>query len=61
MKRRCLPCYLIIRNIVMLLVATAGLVLVSADLQARANRADGEATALRQLFVYQLLSRMEPE
>lgn len=61
MKRRCLPCYLIARNILMVLVATAGLVLVSADLQSRANRPDGAAAVLRQLFVYQLLNRMEPE
>lgn len=61
MKRRCLPCYLIVRNVVMILATTAGLVLISADLQSRANRSDGEAIALRQLFVYQLLNRMEPE
>ncbi len=61
MKRRCLPCYLIARNILMILVATAGLVLVSADLQSRANRPDSAAAALRQFFVYQLLTGMEPE
>lgn len=61
MKSRCLPCYLIVRNIIVLLVATAGLVLVSADLQMRANRSDGNALALRQMLVYQLISRLEPE
>lgn len=61
MKKRCLPCYLIVRNILMILVATAGLVLISADLQTRANRSDSHALALRQLVVYQLLSRLTPE
>lgn len=57
MKRRCLPCYLIIRNILVLLLAIAGIVTVSADLQAKANRIDKDA-ALRQMLVYQLLSRL---
>ncbi|QQE65265.1 hypothetical protein GFS31_19510 [Leptolyngbya sp. BL0902] len=61
MKNRCLPCYLILRNIVILLLTTAGLVYYSAELQARANQPNLEAAALRQLFVYQLLNRMESE
>lgn len=61
MKNRCLPCYLVLRNILILLLATAGLVYYSAELQAGANQSALEAAALRQIFVYQLLSRMESE
>ncbi|MEY3298467.1 MAG: hypothetical protein RLZZ597_1727 [Cyanobacteriota bacterium] len=61
MKRRCLPCYLIVRNVAILLMATTGLVLISADLQTRANRPDGKVLALRQLMVYQILSRLDSE
>lgn len=60
-KNRCLPCHLIVRNIVILLLATAGLVYYSAEIQAGANQPNLEAIALRQLFVYQLLNRPEPE
>lgn len=61
MKKRCLPCYLIVRNVLILLMVTAGVVYVSADLQATANRPNSAALALRQLFVYQLLNRAESE
>jgi hypothetical protein len=60
MKNRCLPCYLIVRNVLILLAATAGLVYVSAEMQTRANQPNHEALALRQMFVYQLLSRLDP-
>jgi hypothetical protein len=61
MKNRCLPCYLILRNLLILLLATAGLVYFSAEIQSGANQPSLEAAALRQLFVYQLLSHMESE
>lgn len=60
MKNRCLPCYLIVRNVLVLLAATAGLVYFSAEMQTRSNQPSHEALALRQMLVYQLLSRLEP-
>lgn len=60
MKNRCLPCYLIFRNVFLLLLATASLVYFSAEIRAKAHHPNQEALALRQIFVYQLLSRLDP-
>ncbi|MEB3290006.1 MAG: hypothetical protein VKI82_08820 [Leptolyngbya sp.] len=61
MKNRCLPCHLILRNLLILLLATAGVVYYAAEIQAGSHQTNLRAAALRQLFVYQLLSHIEAE
>lgn len=61
MKNRCLPGYLILRNILILLLATAGLVYYAAELQARSNQPNLKAVALRQIFAYQLLHHLQSQ
>ncbi|WP_035984926.1 hypothetical protein [Leptolyngbya sp. KIOST-1] len=55
MKKRCLPTYLILRNIVLILVGVASSVVVTAELHVSANQQQEETAALRRLFVYQIL------
>ncbi len=55
MKNRCLPTCLILRNLCVILTLVAGGVLIAADIHASANQQQQQATALKQLFVYQIL------
>ncbi|MGF1568898.1 MAG: hypothetical protein ACFCVD_12650 [Nodosilinea sp.] len=61
MKKRCLPCHLIVRNVCLILVLLVSSLVVSAKIHADANLADQKAAALRRLFVYQVMTNMEPE
>ena len=56
MKNRCLPACLVLRNLCVIFTLVAGGVLIAADIHASANQQPQQsATALKQLFVYQIL------
>jgi hypothetical protein len=61
MKKQCLPCYLIIRNVCLVLVAIASAVVLAADIHASANPQTPQAIAIRRLFAYQLMINSEQE
>ncbi|MBD1872041.1 hypothetical protein H6F75_00965 [Nodosilinea sp. FACHB-131] len=59
MKKRCLPTCLILRNLCVILTLVGGGVLIAADIHASANQQPQQTTALKQLFVYQILLSAE--
>lgn len=59
MKNRCLPTCLILRNVGVILTLVAGGVLIAADIHASANQQPQQMTAVKQLFVYQILLSAE--
>lgn len=61
MKKRCLPAYLIIRNICLILILVASSVVVGAEIHASANHQEPQTQALRKLFVYQILVGVEQQ
>ena len=61
MKKRCLPCYLIIRNVCLVLLTIASTVVVAAELHASANSQQTATVALRRLFAYQVMLNADDE
>lgn len=59
MKNRCLPTCLILRNVGVILTLVASSVLLAADIHAGANQQPQKMTALKQMFVYQILLSAE--
>lgn len=59
MKNRCLPACLILRNLCVILTLVAGGVLIAADIHSSANQQQQQTTALKQMFVYQILLSAE--
>jgi hypothetical protein len=60
MKRRYLPCHLIIRNVCIMLVAIAASLLTVVEIHAAANETtDQRALALRRLFAYQIMMHLD--
>ncbi|MBD2234448.1 hypothetical protein [Phormidium tenue] len=59
MKNRCLPTCLILRNLCVILTLVAGGVLIAADVHSSANQQQQQTSALKQLFVYQILLSAE--
>ncbi|HIK44149.1 MAG TPA: hypothetical protein IGR64_04590 [Leptolyngbyaceae cyanobacterium M65_K2018_010] len=54
MKKRCLPCYLIVRNVGLTLAAIAVSVLLTAEIHASANAEDPTNWAVMRLFAYKI-------
>jgi hypothetical protein len=61
MKKRCLPCHLIIGNVCLVLAAIASTVVLAAELQASANSQQPTTLALRRLFAYQVMLNADEE
>lgn len=61
MKRRCLPCYLIIRNIAVLLILIASTVILIAETHTTAMAPNPQTLALKQWFAYHILANRETE
>jgi hypothetical protein len=58
-KRHCLPCYLIARNIALMLALIAGALVTAAEVHESAQTPPPEAIALRRLMVYQIMVNAE--
>ncbi|NJL46733.1 MAG: hypothetical protein HC929_03550 [Leptolyngbyaceae cyanobacterium SM2_5_2] len=61
MKKRCLPCHLIISNVCLVLLAIASSVVLVAELHASANSQPPATVALRRLFAYQVMLNADEE
>ncbi|HEY9738004.1 MAG TPA: hypothetical protein V6D06_17050 [Trichocoleus sp.] len=59
MRNQCLPCKIIVRNVLVLLAAWAGILLFVADTHAVANGQSQRSEALRRLFLYQVATQMQ--
>jgi hypothetical protein len=56
MKRRCLPCHLIARNVCILLVAIAAGLITVVEIHAASNHQPSQkSVALKRLFAYQIM------
>lgn len=55
MKRHCLPCYLIASKVLLMLVAIASTVMLTASIHEAAQQPNTDAIALKRMFVYQIL------
>lgn len=61
MKNRCLPCYLIVRNVLLILFFSATSVVLAAEIHASADQQDLKTVALRRLFAYQIIMKLDQE
>lgn len=61
MKNRCLPTYLIVRNLCLVLALVASSLWLTAEIHASANQKQQHTAALRKFLAYQVLLGMEQQ
>jgi hypothetical protein len=61
MRKRCLPCQTIVRNVVVVLLTCAGLSLVFAETHAAFMGESQQGKALRRVFLYQIVTQIQQE
>ncbi|TVP65020.1 MAG: hypothetical protein EA342_15160 [Leptolyngbya sp. LCM1.Bin17] len=54
-QRHCLPCYLIIRNVALMLGLIAGVLITAAEVQESVQEPSPEEVAMRRLVVLQIM------
>ncbi|MBD0266701.1 MAG: hypothetical protein ICV77_00265 [Cyanobacteria bacterium Co-bin8] len=59
MRKRCLPSKLIVRNVVFLLVAWIGALLLAVETHDTANQQSQRSEELRRLFLYRVVTKLE--
>lgn len=61
MRNRCLPCKVIVRNVFIFLAAWVGVLLLLVENHAVANGEAQRSEALRRLFLYQVVTRVQQD
>lgn len=59
MRKQCLPCQMIVRNVLIVLATCTGVVLLLVESHATMTSDSPRSEALRKLFVYQVVSQVE--